>query len=278
MLSLFLVLRRLILPNERLEGNIKRPRQTAFRETIKRVRVGPCYPRDIYRDPKIGLGKNTVKHNLKLGVFIGIFKQLEDDRYAWIDYKIPSENTILEMPWQPQSGEVKLCIEALEAKDTEEMHKANLSELISILNSGYWDKQLDRFFSKALDSSEVYEEEIERLLRADPRNREKIELFFKNNRNKIYDLIKSSGRLCSLALRIFVDVSEGREALDRMEEELKGEGADRVLMAAQVCGRKLYEKFNLDFKRFLHSALRHESEIVKESALNIMNEIQHIKG
>lgn len=194
--------------------------------------------------------------------------------YAIVEAARPEEKK----PWQPQSGEVKLCIEVLEAKHNEETNKAFLPELRSILNSGHWDNQLEDFFSKALDSPERYEEEIDRLLRADPRNRERIELFFKNKRDKIYDLVKSSGRLSSLALRIFVDVSEGREALDRMEDDLKGEGAERVLMAAQGCGRKLYEKFKLDFKRFLRKALGHESEKVKEFALDLMNEIIGYQG
>jgi hypothetical protein len=250
----------------------------AFAKTIKRVHEGPpCNPVDIYRDPKIGLKKDTVDHNLKLGVYIGIFKQLEDGKYAWIDYKTPSETTTLEeKPWQPQSGEVKLCIEALEAKDTGEIHTAYLSVLRSILNSGYWDKQLEDFFNSALDSPAGHEEEIDRLLRAEPRNPEGRELFFKGKKDKIYDLVKSSGRFGSLALRIFVDVSEGREALDRMEEDLEGEGAERVLMAAKGCGRKLYEKFGLNFKIFLHKALGHESKIIKQYALDLMNEISFI--
>lgn len=193
-------------------------------------------------------------------------------------YAIMEAATPEEMLWQPQPEEVKLCIEVLEAKDNEETTKAFLSELRSILNSGYWDNQLEDYFSKALDSPERYEEEIDRLLRADPRNRERIELFFKNESDKIYDLVESSGRLSSLALRIFVDVSEGKKALERMEEDLKGEGAERVLMAAQGCGRKLYEKFKLDFKKFLRKALGHESETVKELALDLMKEITGYHG
>lgn len=90
-------MRGLILPNRHLEGNSKHPRWMAFRKTIKRVHEGPpCYPRDIYRDPKIGLTKNTVKHNLNLGVHLEIFRQLDDGRYAWIDYDASSETSIID--------------------------------------------------------------------------------------------------------------------------------------------------------------------------------------
>ena len=65
----------------------KHRRWEAFRKVIKRVRESPCYPRDIYRNPRLGLSKSTVNHNLKLGVYIEIFKQLEDRKYAFIDYE-----------------------------------------------------------------------------------------------------------------------------------------------------------------------------------------------
>lgn len=178
-----------------------------------------------------------------------------------------------EKPWLPQPGEIKLCIEALENGGSKETRIAFLSELGSILGSGYWDDILEGFFIKALDEPERYDGEIEKLLRAQPRNNKMIELFFKSKRNKIYDLVKSSGRLSSLALRIFVDVSKEREALDKMEEGLKGEEAERVLSAAKDYGRSLYEKFGLDFKIFLHKALEHESEAIRESALALMKEI-----
>lgn len=211
---------------------------------------------------------------LKEGREIKLSSTAQEIIYAIMEAARPKD----EKPWQPQPGEVKLCIEVLEAKDNEETTKAFLSELRSILNSGYWDNQLEDYFSKALDSPERYEEEIDRLLRADPKNSERIELFFKNESDKIYDLVESSGRLSLLALRIFVDVSEGKKALERMEEDLKGEGAERVLMAAQGCGRKLYEKFKLDFKKFLRKALGHESETVKELALDLMKEITGYQG
>jgi len=262
------------LRSEPFKEQHKHGRWEAFRKIVKRVHEDPpCNPRDIYNDPEIGVPKRTVTHNLKLGVFIGIFKQLDDGRYAWIDYDVPSETTTF---WQPQPEEVKQCIEALEAKDTEETHKAFLSELRSILNSGYWDNQLEAFLIKILDNPEAHEEEIDRLLRAEPRNRERIELFFKSNRDKIYDLVKSSDALSSTALSIFVDISDSKEDLKMIEEALEGEGAERVLMAAQGYGWKLYKKFNLDFKKFLQKALRHESEIVRQCALNLMSEIQHI--
>ena len=178
-----------------------------------------------------------------------------------------------EKPWLPQSGEAKLCIEALENEGSKETRIAFLSELGSILGSGYWDDLLEDFFIKALDKPERYEGEIEKLLRAQPRNTKMIELFFKEKKNKIYDLVKSSGRLSSLALRIFVDVSKEREALDKMEKGLEGEEAERVLSAAKDYGRSLYEKFGLDFKMFLHKALEHESEAIRESALALMKEI-----
>lgn len=178
-----------------------------------------------------------------------------------------------EKPWLPQPGEIKLCIETLESGGSKETRIAFLSELGSILGSGYWDDLLEGFFIKALDEPERYDGEIEKLLRAQPRNTKMIELFFRAKRNKIYDLVKSSGRLSSLALRIFVDVSKGREALDKMEEGLKGEEAERVLSAAKDYGRSLYEKFGLDFKMFLHKALEHESETIRESALALMKEI-----
>jgi hypothetical protein len=82
------------LPGESFGGQHKHPRWAAFWKTIKRVHEGPpCNPVDIYRDPKIGLSKKTVNHNLSLGVYIGIFKQLEDGKYAWIDYE-PSTREI----------------------------------------------------------------------------------------------------------------------------------------------------------------------------------------
>lgn len=178
-----------------------------------------------------------------------------------------------EKPWLPQSREVKFCIEVLKKKGSKETHIAFLTELGSILSSGYWDEQLKEFFIDALDDPERYEGEIEKLLRAQPRNTKMIELFCKTKRNKIYDLVKSSGRLSSLALRKFIDVSKEREALDKMEEGLKGEEAERVLSAAKDYGQNLYKKFGLDFKMFLHMALEHESEAIRESALELMKEI-----
>lgn len=69
----------------------KHSRWEAFRKTVKKVREGPCYPRDIYLDPKLGLSRSTVTHNLGLGVHTGVFKQLKDGRYALIEYKESSE-------------------------------------------------------------------------------------------------------------------------------------------------------------------------------------------
>lgn len=80
------------MPSESFGEQQEHPRWDAFRKTVKRIREGPpCYPRDIYRDPKIGLKRRTVTHNLKLGVHLEVFRKLDDDRYAWIDYKEPSE-------------------------------------------------------------------------------------------------------------------------------------------------------------------------------------------
>jgi len=248
-------------------------RWEAFAKIVKRLREGgPCYPRDIYNDPEMDLGRSTVNHDFKLGVLQGVFKKLEDDRYAWIDDKIPSETTTL---WQPQSGEVTFCIEGLEAKDNPERHKANLPVLKTILHSGQWVKELDDFLCKALNNPEEYEEVIDRLLHAVPRNRENIELFFKSKRDKIYDLIKSSDRLGSKALSISVDISEGKEVLVWMEEALEGEEAERVLKAALGYGGKLYEKFNFDFKKFLQKALGHENEKVKQYASILISEIYY---
>ena len=274
------------------EINIERPLSSLFAKRYNILRV--LYPGDNYTLTKLkDLLENLEDKTIDLGNLsryitvladnglvlkedgkIKISSEAQEIVYAFVEATRPED----EKPWQPQPEEVKLCIDALKAKSNEKMNAAFLSELGSTLNSGYWDKQLTVFFISALDSPAGHEEEIDRLLRADPRNRENIELFLKNNKDKIYDLVQSSGRNCMLALRIFVDVSDGREALDKMEEDLKGEGAERVLMAAKGYGRKLYEKFNLDFKKFLHKALEQENEIVKHAALNLMNEIQFTRG
>ena len=173
--------------------------------------------------------------------------------------------------WQPQPGEVKLCLEALEARETEESHSAFLSELGAILSSGYWDSKLDDFFIKTLSHPERYKGEIKELLQADPKNSEKREAFFKRERERIYDLVRRPSKLSSLAFKVFVDVSEGKEALDRMEEALKGEEAETVITAAHGYSRTLYDKFGLDFKRFLRKTLKHERKPVRSQARDIMN-------
>ena len=183
-----------------------------------------------------------------------------------------------ERKWQPQIEEVELCIEVLKAKANKEMKTAFLSELSAILNSGYWDKQLTIFFTSALETPETYEAEISRLLGAEPKNHESVDSFFKNNMDKIYALVKTSDKLCTLAIRTCIDISEEREVLVKMEMDLEGEGAERVMMAAQGYGFKLYEKFNLDFKKFLHMALGHKNKTVKELALNLMSEVHNTKA
>lgn len=64
----------------------KHRRHEAFRKVIKKVRKGPCYPKDIYSDKSLDLSRRTVQHDLELGKYLGIFRKLEDKRYAWIDY------------------------------------------------------------------------------------------------------------------------------------------------------------------------------------------------
>lgn len=175
--------------------------------------------------------------------------------------------------WRPQPSEVELCLKALEVRGSKETHIAFLSELESILNSGYWDSRLEKFFDRALDNPERYGWELNKLLRDLPKKSGEAYLFFRKEKDKIYSLVKSSGRLSSLALSLFVDISEGKEILDKMEVSLKGEDPERVLAAAQDHGRKLYKKFGVDFKVFLYKALEHKSEPVRQSALSLMKEI-----
>lgn len=190
-----------------------------------------------------------------------------------IDSIIEAAKPEEEKPWQPQPDEVKLCLEALEARETEETRKAFLSDLRSILKSGYWDDQLKDFFTKALSHPENVEKEIQELLQAQPKNPEKIEAFFKSKRERIYDLVRRPSDLSSVAFRVFVDVSEGKEVLDKMEAALEGEEAETVITAAHSYGWPLYEKFGVDFKRLLLKALKHEREPVRCRALEIMKTI-----
>ena len=189
--------------------------------------------------------------------------------YSIIEAAKPEE----EKPWQPQPDEVQLCLEALEDRETEETRNAFLSDLRSILKSGYWDDQLKDFFTKALSHPENVEKEIQELLQAQPKNPEKIEAFFKSKRERIYDLVRRPSDLSSVAFRVYVNVSEEKEVLNKMEAALEGEEAETVITAAHNYGWPLYEKFGLDFKRLLLKALKHEREPVRRRALEIMKTI-----
>ena len=152
-------MRRIILPNERLEGNNKHPRWAAFRKTVKRVRAGPCYPRDIYLDQKLGLSKDTIKHNLKLGLHIGIFKKLEDGRYAWIDYEPPHEH-ILKQKYG--ASEIVYRIEILKDKNRSRDSKISAGEKLRKYCSHDGEieggkKELRSFFIETLDKFESNE-------------------------------------------------------------------------------------------------------------------------
>lgn len=65
----------------------KSKRDVEFKKIIKRVREGPCYPRDLYKDENLKLKHRTVDANLRRGLRLEIFRKLEDGRYAWIDYR-----------------------------------------------------------------------------------------------------------------------------------------------------------------------------------------------
>jgi len=175
--------------------------------------------------------------------------------------------------WQPQPDEVKFCLEALETKDTKEMREAFLSDLRSILSSGYWDLQLDVFFNEALGHPDDVEREIMELLNAHPKNSEKIETFFRREKERIYDLVRRPDDISLAAFRVYVDVGEGNEVLDKIEADLEGENAEMVIKAVHGYGWPLYEKFGLDFKKFLFKALKHEKEPVRSLALEIMKTI-----
>jgi hypothetical protein len=58
---------------------------------IRKVHESPCYPKDIYHDKSLKLAPRTTKHGLRLGVYLGIFRQLKDGRYAWIDFVVKDE-------------------------------------------------------------------------------------------------------------------------------------------------------------------------------------------
>jgi len=195
--------------------------------------------------------------------------KIQDLIHSIIEAAKPEE----EEPWQPQPDEVKLCLDALKASDTREMREAFLSDLRSMLNSGYWDLQLEAFFDKALGHPDDVEREIMELLNAQPKNREEIEAFLRREKERIYDLVKRPGDISSAAFRMYVDVSKGKEVLDKIEADLQGENAEMVIKAVHGYGWPLYEKFGLDFKKFLFKALKHEKEPVRSLALEIMKTI-----
>jgi len=178
-----------------------------------------------------------------------------------------------EKPWQPQPEEIKLCLEALVAKETEEVRDGFLWDLGSILDSGYWDLQLEAFFTEAFNNPEDFEGEIKELLRARLNKPEKIDVFLKSKREKLYDLAKRPSGISSRAFGAFIDVSEGREVLDKLDAALEGEEAETVFAAAQYHHRSLYEEFGLEFTRILHEALKHERGSVRKIAVETMKEI-----
>lgn len=178
-----------------------------------------------------------------------------------------------EKPWRPKPGDVKLCLKALMGRETEEVRNGFLWDLGSILDSGYWDLQLEDFFTKALNHPEDFKKEIEELLRARLNRPEEIDVFLKSKRERLYDLAKRPSEICSRAFGAFLDVSEGREVLDKLEAALEGEEAEAVIAAAQHYHRSLYDKYGLEFMRILHKALKHERGSVREIAVETMKEI-----
>lgn len=54
----------------------------------KRVHESPCYPRDIYKDKESPLFQrvDTVKDDCRTFQKMGLFKKLDDGRYAWFEY------------------------------------------------------------------------------------------------------------------------------------------------------------------------------------------------
>ena len=186
---------------------------------------------------------------------------------------IELERTEEEKLWMPEPEEVRLCLEALEARETKEMYEAFLSDLGSILKSGYWDAQLKKYFTKALSDPMNFEKDIMKLLQAQPENSDKINAYLKTVREEIYYLVNKSDELRSLAFRVYVDVSEDKEVLDKIDMALDGEDAENIILAVHGYCKTMYKKYGVDFKRLLLKALKHEREIVKSQALEIMKMI-----
>lgn len=65
----------------------KHKRWETFKKIIEKMREGgQFYPQDLKSE--LGLSDRTVDHDLKLGVYVGIFEQKEKrGPYTWIDYK-----------------------------------------------------------------------------------------------------------------------------------------------------------------------------------------------
>ena len=186
---------------------------------------------------------------------------------------IELERTEEEKLWMPEPEEVGLCLEALEARETKEMYEAFLSDLGSILKSGYWDARLKKYFTKALSDPMNFEKDIMKLLQAQPENSDKINAYLKTVREEIYYLVNKSDELRSLAFRVYVDVSEDKEVLDKIDMALDGEDAENIIFAVHGYCKAMYKKYGVDFKRLLLKALKHEREIVKSQALEIMKMI-----
>lgn len=62
----------------------KRRPNESLRMVIKAVREGPVYPKDLQK--QLEMSDRVVDACLKRGAQLGIFRQLRDKRYAWVDY------------------------------------------------------------------------------------------------------------------------------------------------------------------------------------------------
>lgn len=166
--------------------------------------------------------------------------------------------------WKPTPGEVALFLKALRDKENQEIVQAAGIELSSALKYGYWDSQLESYFTSAINDPTHYSEEIKRLLRSALHENKGLIDFLSRNKDLLFELVSQEIE-APIAMEIYLKLS-GDEALKKLSDALKGGSAVNVMDALRLNSMLFYQKFGLKAKQLLYKALKHSDKEIRELA------------
>jgi DNA-binding MarR family transcriptional regulator len=176
--------------------------------------------------------------------------------------------------WTPSPEEVRLCIEALKKGTFEELKDASGKELKKILESGYWDGQIEAFLSEILEKHEPKLVELETLYCLPDLKQAQAQAFFKRKKKRLLEMVvweppenpflyTHSHNLLAAYLNVEEKAIDGiREFLKSLDEKK----AERMAKAIRNNSRDLYKKYGVNAKKLLYELLEHPDKEIREMA------------